>query len=52
MPVTWNHIVLVIVTVHSGILDSRISHAHEIMTTVGSEDDVGGYLGFKLYHTN
>ncbi len=51
MPVTWNQFVLVILTVHISILDCRISHAHEIMTTDANEDDIGGYLGLKLYHT-
>ncbi len=37
--------------VQCGILDSRISHAHEIMTANGGKDDIGGYLGLKIYQT-
>ncbi len=43
-----NYIVVVILTVQCGILDRRISHAHEIVTADGSEDDIGGYLGAYL----
>ncbi len=37
--------------VHSGILDCRISHAHEIVTGYGSEDNMGGYLWLELDDT-
>ncbi len=45
------HIFVVILLVHSGILEHKISHAHEIVTADGSEDDVGGYLWLELDHT-
>ncbi len=50
-PFTMYHIVVVILLVHSDILDCRIFHAHEIMTADGSEDDVGGYLCLELDDT-
>ncbi len=45
------HIVVVILPVHRGILDRRISHVHEIVTADGSEDDIGGYLWLELDDT-
>ncbi len=45
------HIVVVILLLHSGILGHRISHANEIVTADGSEDNIGGYLWLELDHT-
>ncbi len=50
-PFARYHIVVVILPVHSGILDRRISHVHEIVTADGSEDDIGGYLWLELDDT-
>ncbi len=47
-PFTWNNVVVVILPVHSNILDRRISHARAIVTADGSENDIGGYLGSYL----
>ncbi len=47
-PFAWYHIVVVILPVHNSILDCRISHAQEIVTADGSEDDIGRYLWLEL----
>ncbi len=51
LPFTRYHIVVVILPVQSGILDHRISHAHEIVIADDSEDYIGGYLSLELDHT-
>ncbi len=51
-PFARYNIVAVILHVHSSILDHRISHVHDIVTTAdGSEDDIGGYLWMELDDT-
>ncbi len=51
LPFARYHIVVVILQAHSAILDRMISHAHEIVTADGSEDDISGYLWLELDDT-
>ncbi len=51
LPFARYHIVVVILPVHRGILDHRISHSHEIVRADGSEDDIGGYVWLELDDT-